>query len=122
MQYRGLDDLAGAIEARIERSFGLSGPLDRQVPRLRRKLPAHLRREAMLIVEARETLQHPKLSRQIDIARMRLAHDRLSAHLRRAAPAGRRLGWFRGWITSVSVNLLALSAVALDVLAWGGHV
>lgn len=75
-----------------------------------------------MLAEAWEQAHHPRLSRRLDRARLRLAHDRLMAYLCRADAARNRRVKLASLIQTVSVNLLAAMAVLAGIAVWRGLV
>lgn len=117
-----VDELARAVSSGLEAAYGARGSLRRQLRHARRDLPAHLRREGHLLAEAWDRATHPKLSRHIDRGRLRLAHDRLIAHLVQVDAAARRRACRIALAQGIAVNLLAAMAVLAGVAAWRGTV
>jgi len=118
-----VERLATSLEAQIEKRMGVGGRgLPAKLKRAGRRLPRHVRREAAMIAEALTLAQSPKLSRQVDQARLELAARRVAAFLKTYDRADRRKGAVLGLLGSLSFNLLAVAALVVAVLVWRGLV
>ncbi|KQI68078.1 hypothetical protein AN189_11710 [Loktanella sp. 3ANDIMAR09] len=81
---RHIQDVSRLIEARL----GLKGPtIQAQMSKLgRRRLPTTLRRDIAGVAQAQLMLTHPKLSRQIDTARVAQSARLATAALKQIDP------------------------------------
>lgn len=113
----GADRLAQLIEERLDvRGAGLEAKLNRAG----RSLPKYIRGEARLLVEAVTMQAHPKLSRQIDHARLEQAYGDVERYLLGLDAWARRRGVALNWLAGNAFNLLIIGAVLLAVLVWRG--
>ena len=86
------------------------GDLMQQIAQRQKRLPRALRADARKIAEAVPLLEHPKLSRQLDIDTLSLATDRVLGHLKQVDPRD------RPWVKVVQV--LSWVLLALVVLGF----
>ncbi|GGD26201.1 hypothetical protein [Sinisalibacter lacisalsi] len=114
---RRADKLARLIEARLD--AGGTG-LEAKVAHAGRRLPKYLRRELGYIVEAMRMQASPRLSRQIDWARVERAFAAAERYLRRVDPWDRRRGIALDWLAGNAFNLLIVAALVAAVIAWRG--
>ena len=98
------------------------GPLQTRLSRAGRRLPARIRAQAQLVVEAETLAAHPKLALRIDRDRVACAHAEVRAHLRSIDPADRRRGAILGLLGGLAFNLLLLAGLTLAFLRWRGFV
>ena len=98
------------------------GALHSRLSRAGRRLPARIRHQAQLVVEAETLAAHPRLARRIDHVRVARAHAEVRAHLRSIDPADRRRGAMLGVLGGLAFNLLLLAALVLAFLRWRGFV
>ena len=111
------DRLAHLLETRLDvRGSGLKAKL----ARVGRRMPRHLQAEAKLIVEALEQAEHPKLSRQVDHARLDRAFKAVERHLLGVDPWSRRKAVVLDWLAGNAFNLLLLAGLVIALLAWRG--
>jgi len=99
----------------FQRRMRAGGTLMRQVRRRQNRLPRNLRSDAWRVAEAVPLLEHPKLSRQLDMTQIADAADRVIAHLKLVDPRD------RPWVKVVQVLswvLLALVVVGLAYLVY----
>ena len=109
------------LEERLNDKLGISsGTLAKQLKHAGRRLPRRLRNAGKAITDAQKLIGHPKLSRQIDGAKVTSALTDLFAHLDTIDPMDRRKGIALNLLGSLAFNLLALSALVLGVLRWRG--
>lgn len=83
-----------------------------------RQLPRALRAEGKAVVAALPMLDHPKLARTIDGARMAQATAALRDHLGAIDLADRRKGFWLGVLGSMAFNILLVIVIAVVFLAW----
>lgn len=88
---------------------------------VRRQLPRRLRAEAAYLVQVQPLAAHPKLSRQIDAARVQKAHRLLTNHLAPLGRAQRRIDLALSVLGSLAFGILVLTGVIVAVLVWRGY-
>lgn len=109
------DRVAQLMEQRLRlRGRGLSGKLRRGG----RMVPKRLRTPAELLAKAAEVAQNPKLSLQIDHARVAEAYDQCLTQLQGVNAADRRMTTVINRVASLVVSLLVLAVLILIVLRW----
>ncbi|GGL67219.1 hypothetical protein [Wenxinia marina] len=113
------EDLRALIEERLR----LRAPdLTRALARAGRRLPRKVRRAAAQVDEAARLTQHPKLSRQIDLAGVEAAHGLAAAHLRAIDPKAERRRRILDWLALIALNLLLIGIALVAWLRWRGLV
>ena len=113
----------GEIADLLRREFRVEGESIADVlPACRRRLPRSLRRDADYLAEHEAMALHPKLSRQLDHARLQRACDALQGYLQRAARRRRRLDLFLTIAGSLAFAFLAVLALLVVVLRWRGFI
>lgn len=118
-----LKDRNDALAQRIAEKLSVGGKsLDAKMRRAGRRLPKRLRREGRYLAYAEGLQAHPKLSRQIDLARIDTAYRDFKTHLDKIDPADRRWGWFLGMLGGMAFNLLLFSGLLIALLAWRGDI
>lgn len=116
-------DLAANVAAMLEKHLGVGGDgLEAKLKRAGRRLPAHVRRDGKLIVDALPLADSPKLARRINLPRLEAAERRMVAYLKNINRADRRKGAVLGLLGGLSFNLLALFALIVALLVWRGLV
>lgn len=88
---------------------------------VRRQLPRRLRVEAAYLAQIQPLAAHPKLSRQIDAARVQKAHRLLTRHLAPLGRAQRRIDLALSVLGSFAFGILVLTGGIVTVLVWRGH-
>ena len=108
----------------IEERLGLAGPTIRhQIARLgRRRLPRTLRADIAELAEADLLLTHPKLSRQVDAARVARRAELAGAALKRIDPRAERITRLLRWLASVAAVLILTFVVAVWWMVRTGRV
>ncbi|MEX5730019.1 hypothetical protein Ga0609869_003372 [Rhodovulum iodosum] len=118
-----LEEMAEAVSARLGQKLGARGAgLEARLRHAGRRLPRSRRRDGAALAEALKRADHPRLSRQVDMARLRQARNRLVAYLDGIDMADRRKGAALGVLAGLAVNLLLLGAALAGFLAWRGGV
>ncbi len=113
-----INRLAKLLEDRLDlRGDGLQAKL----ARAERRLPRHIRAELDAIVEAETLSAHPRLSRQIDHARLARRFDAVEHYLRNVSPWERRGRLLQDWLAGQAVNALLLAALVYGLLRWRGY-
>lgn len=114
-----VQEVRALIEARL-RVRGRS--LEHQLKRAGRLLPKAMQREGRYLVQAATFMDHPKLGRMIDTAKVESAHRRLVEHLKSIDPAERRKTRLLGVAGVVSFNLIVVAGALIGWLVWRGYV
>lgn len=110
-----------ALEQALQAKLGLRGKsLRLRLNRAGRLLPKRLHAEGRYLVQAQEKLSHPRLSQQVDHARVAKAFDAFDEHLKTIDPRDRRRGKLVGWLAGLVANLIALAALVVLLLRWQG--
>jgi hypothetical protein len=111
------------VRALIDARLRVRGrTLEQQLKRAGRLLPAAMQREGRYLVQAETFMDHPKLGRMIDAAKVETAHRRLVAHLKSIDPAERRKTRLLGIAGVISFNLIVVSGALIGWLVWRGYV
>ena len=111
------DRLARLLEERL----GLRGKgFAVKVQRAGRRLPKYIRGEAVALVDALAIESHPKLSQQVDTARLERAFKDVERYLLGVDPWARRRGIFLNWLAGQAFNLLIIIVLVLALLRWRG--
>ncbi|MGR3323702.1 MAG: hypothetical protein ACU0DK_17430 [Pseudooceanicola sp.] len=96
--------------------------LDAALRKAGRRLPRRVRAAGKRIVSAQKLADHPKLSRQVDMDRVRRDARHVELYLAEIDPADRRKGAILSVLGSLAFNLLAFAALALAFARWRGWV
>lgn len=94
--------------------------LAESVKRAKRRLPRRVYKQALVLAQAEEMADHPKLRLVLDTPKLTKASEDVQGHLRAINLADRRWGWFLGLLGSLSFNLIALTIIVLVFLWWRG--
>ncbi|SDW61781.1 hypothetical protein SAMN05444358_1011315 [Ruegeria halocynthiae] len=94
--------------------------LTASVRRARRRLPRKIYKQAMVLAQAEQMADHPRLRFVLDTPKLEQASDDVQSHLNAINLADRRWGWFLSFLGSIALGLLVLSAVAVIILRWRG--
>jgi len=94
--------------------------LAESVKRAKRRLPRRVYKQALVLAQAEEMADHPKLRLVLDTPKLTKASEDVQGHLRAINLADRRWGWFLGLLGSLSFNLIALTILVLVFLWWRG--
>lgn len=86
-----------------------------------RKLPRHLRREADVLLEARELASNPKLAHRVDARRVRRAEKRLNTYLDKLDPAAERRGEILDLIAKIAFVFVTVVLAIFFYLLWRGY-
>jgi hypothetical protein len=114
---------AEALAQLMEDRMGLRGDgFAAKLKRAGRRLPRRIRRDGAVIVEAMALQAHPKLSRQVDEARLDRALTHLDRYLRGIDPWERRKGALLNWLAGIAFSLLVVAALVIAVMRWRGLV
>ena len=117
-----ITELQSDLQTRLAQKLGLRrGPLDKRLAKAGRRLPRRVHRDAAVIKEAAELMDHPKLRRRVDQASIQAAHDRIADHLDRIDPKERRVRFWLGVLGSLAFNVLAVATLLIVVLKWRGY-
>ncbi|MGB0798589.1 MAG: hypothetical protein ACPGRD_04655 [Planktomarina sp.] len=104
---------------RLHVHFGAKpSSLDQQMKSIGRLMPAGKRRDLRVLVQAEKMMQHPKLSRQVDLGSVQIAHAQLLPYLETVNLADRRKGHVLGVLGSIAFNLLLFIAILIGFLWW----
>lgn len=96
--------------------------LEKAMKKIGRRVPGWVHKEAGVISEARGLTAHPKLMRQIDVARVDKAFDSITAHLQTVDRRERRIDRILDVLGSLSFNLIVLTALVILFLRWQGYI
>lgn len=111
------DKLAQTIEERL----GVRGQgLEAKLARAGRRLPRALRHDLEYIAAALRMEENPRLSRQIDWARIDRGFAAAEHHLRGIDPFERRKTLVINWLAGNAMNLLIVAGLAAALMAWRG--
>ena len=118
-----LDARAEALAQLMEDRLGLRGDgFAAKLKRAGRRLPCRIRRDGAVIVEALDLQAHPKLSRQVDEARLTRALTHLDRYLRSIDPWERRKGVMLNWLAGLAFSLLVVAGLLIAALRWRGMI
>ena len=94
-----LDRRMAELAALMEERLGTRGAgLEAKLSRVGRRLPRRLKREAALLVEAKELGANPKLVRRVDDRRLKKAARALERHLETVDASERRTTFWIRWL------------------------
>lgn len=109
------------LSALVREKLSLGGKtLEAQLKTARRKLPKKMIADGVYLSQAARIASNPKLSRQIDIARLERTHARMSEHLEKINPRDRRIGQLLGSLGRVTFILITVFVAVIIVLRWRG--
>jgi len=109
------DELAAMIEQRL----GVRGKgLERKLRRAGRLLPAHVQRDAQLLIQAVQSQASPKLSRMIDTAKVDRSAKAVAKHLDGINPTERKISRTVSFLSINAFNLLFIAAAVVAVMVW----
>ncbi|WP_424944061.1 hypothetical protein [Aliiroseovarius crassostreae] len=91
-----------------------------KIRRAGRLLPRHVRREAALLISALPMMDHPHLSRQVEVERLARAVKIVEDHLLDVDPWDRRIGIVVNWAAGLAFSLLLVAGLCLWLLHWQG--
>lgn len=112
---------AQALSETLRARLGIGGrTLDAQLRRAGRRLPPQARRAGREIVEAGRHIEHPKLARLTNPARLEQAFATLEGHLKKVNRNEERLYAFLGFAGALVFNLLLLAVAVLLLIRWQG--
>ncbi len=118
-----VEQLAQNIANEMETRMGIGGRgLAAKLHRGGRLMPRSVRADAKRIAEALPLVRHPKLIRQVDVARLEAAERRVLAWLKTVDPRERRLDMVLGMAGGVALSILTTGALVIAVLIWRGYV
>ncbi|WP_120633485.1 hypothetical protein [Ruegeria sp. EL01] len=107
--------------ALLKTKLGVRGKtLAASVRQAKPRLPRRVYKQAIVLAQAEQMAQHPKLRLVLDSPKLVQASEDVQAHLGSINLADRRLGWFLGLLGGLAFNMLALSALVLVFLWWRG--
>ncbi|WP_300519362.1 hypothetical protein [Aliiroseovarius sp.] len=116
-----LDPRVEILTRLMEERLGLGGEgFAAKLARAGRRLPRRIRRDGALIVDALSLQAHPKLSRQLDAARLDRSLTHVERHLRGIDPWDRRKGIVLNWLAGIAFSLLVVAALFVAALRWRG--
>ncbi len=116
-----IDQIANNVSVALERYLGVKGrSLLLQLRRAGRRLPADIRADIELIVEAQAFYLSPKMIHRINLPRLEAAERRVLAYLRHLDPVTARRSMMLAMVMSIAVNVLLVSGVLLAILIWQG--
>lgn len=81
-----------------------------------------LRKDVRYLVDMEKLWENPKLRRQIDMAQVEAAQDRLRRFLEAVDPRDRLIGRFVGILAPLMFNILLIFAAVVTWLVWTGRV
>ena len=114
---------ADHLAAMMEERLGIRGPgLRAKLRRAGRLLPTHVRRDAMVLVDALQYAGNPKLARRLDAAAIDRACRNVEEYLSVIDPQERRVKRLLAVLSSAAVAVLATAAMTVTVLVWRGYV
>ncbi|MDF1854517.1 hypothetical protein [Pseudooceanicola sp.] len=115
--------IVGRLEKLLEAKFGFRNThLDAALCKAGRRLPHAMRKAGREVVAAQRLATHPRLSRQIDMDRLRRDSAALASFLETIDPADRRKGAVLSTLASIAFNLLLLAAALLALARWRGWI
>lgn len=118
-----VEQLAQNIANEMEARMGIGGRgLAAKLHRGGRLMPRSVRTDATKIAEALPLVRHPKLIRQVDVARLEAAERRVLAWLKTVDPRKRRVDMALGMAGGVALSVLATGALVVAVIVWRGYV
>ncbi|OYW45083.1 MAG: hypothetical protein B7Z10_07805 [Rhodobacterales bacterium 32-66-7] len=112
------DRVAGLMEERLKLG---GGSLAAKLKRGQRALPKRVRDAALLLAEAAEKVQHPKLVAQVDMGAVSDAYDLCVRHLMTVDPGSRRRDYLASMVSTFGFGVLTLILVLIAFLAWRGY-
>lgn len=123
MTQASLETRNAALAKKIADKLSIGGAdLDGKMRRAGRRLPRRLRREGRYLARAEWLETHPKLSMQIDPARIDAAYRDFDTHLDPIDPNDLWWGWTLGMLGGLAFNLLLFAALLIGLLAWRGDI
>ena len=123
MSKASIESRNAALAQKIAEKLSVGGAdLGGKMRRAGRRLPRRLRREGRYLVRAETLAGHPKLSMQIDPARIDAAYRDFDAHLDPIDPYDLWWGWALGVLAGLVFNLLLFAALLIALLAWRGDI
>lgn len=122
MQPSSADQIAEIAELLRQEHRVEGASLAELVPACRRKLPRRLRRDADFLAAHEPLAMHPKLRRQLDLARLDAGCNALAGHLRRSARRRRRVDLLLTVAGSLALALLGVLVLLVVVLRWRGFI
>ena len=115
--------LEADIATLMQEKLGIgTGSLARTLRKAGRRLPKRVRVAGRDVVQGADMARHPKLARQVDVARVRKAAREVRLHLNTVDAADRRKGAILSLLSSIAFNLLAVAALWLAVARWQGWI
>lgn len=118
-----LEPRAEKLAQLMEERLGLGGDgFAAKLGRAGRSLPRRIRRDGAVIVEALALQAHPKLSRQIDEARLNRAFTHIERYLRAIDPWERRKGLLLNWLAGLAFSLLVVAGLLIAAMRWRGMI
>lgn len=126
MTQADIRDLADEVAALMASRLGGAGrgevvDLPRMMRRRGRALPRRLRGPADWLAAASVQAGHPRIARQLDLARARRAHRALTRHLHRLGEGTRLMQGLAGMAASVMLALLIVGGLAVWYLVQSGR-
>ena len=111
------DRVAGLLEERLHiRGTGLAEKLKRGG----RRLPRKVRQSALLLAQAAQMAQNPKLLIQIDEGKVAEAYDRCLRYLGPLGASGRRWFILQSMVAQIAFGLIVVIGGALLLARWRG--
>ena len=110
---------ADEISALLREKLGVRGrDLETRLRRAGRLLPRHVRRDALLIAQARAMQASPKLARMVDDAAVLRAFRACQDHLGAIDSWERRKTRIIGFLSANAFNLVVTAGLVITVLYW----
>lgn len=111
------------ITALLQAEFRASGgTLAEALTECRRRLPRRLRAQADFLAEIEPLAAHPRLARQLDLARAESASTAVHTYLSRLNRGRRRVDLLLTVLGSVAFGLLVMLILMVLVLRWRGAI
>ncbi len=118
-----LDNQIAEVRKLMETQLRIRGKsLEYQVRKAGRLLPRNLRHDAVYLAQAATIMNHPKLSRMVDLDKATKAHARLVAFLEKVDPKDRAKGVLLSWLGSLAFAAIVVFIVVVTVLVKRGIV
>jgi len=112
---------AERLNALLRERLGVRGrDLEARLRRAGRALPRRYRRAGAEIAATSRRMDHPRLARLHDPARLEAAFDDLTAYLRHIDPAERRRQAVLSVLAVIFVNLMLVGLALWAILRWRG--